>query len=330
MERGEIRAPSEFVPPLLSLVVPVWNLNDGGILSLSVRQEVEALGANLQLIIVDDQSDEARFSSLIRAYGHCPNAIIVRTASNCGPGAARNIGLDLVTSPWVAFADADDNMHVDAYFGLAQRGKLSHLDVVAGTYRVLRSHGTRADTNEVEDHPGTTLIKTISRRAAVWRFAFRTDLLRRHAIRFPEIRYAEDLLFMLQVALLKPAYSGFGDLNVTTYFPPSPYSKPDCRSYQVALEQLARTYESSEDPDIRRLIATWRLRIVTYTLLSNRMAGKYLVRALEHLWPHSGSEVFDLAIAMRRMAFDFANSPPVSIYTHPIHFKMTRKRRSQL
>ncbi|MGN6682143.1 MAG: glycosyltransferase, partial [Streptosporangiaceae bacterium] len=60
--------------------------------------------AGLKVIVVDDASEDA---SAIAKVARKSGAEIVRLDRNVGPAAARNAGLDRVSTPYVAFVDSD-------------------------------------------------------------------------------------------------------------------------------------------------------------------------------------------------------------------------------
>jgi len=62
-----------------------------------------------EIIVVDDSAHGLSQTMLASIQAMKPDIInIVRTEGLCGPSAARNFGLSLVTHEWVAFADDDD------------------------------------------------------------------------------------------------------------------------------------------------------------------------------------------------------------------------------
>jgi len=63
-----------------------------------------ALGASHPIVVVDDASREAEAIAKVAAEH---GARLIRRASNGGPGAARNTGLDVVTTELVAMIDSD-------------------------------------------------------------------------------------------------------------------------------------------------------------------------------------------------------------------------------
>lgn len=91
--------------PLISCIVPTFN---------AARYVQEALGSiqaqtyrPLEIIVADDGSTD---DTLTLARACVPDLCIV-TQETAGPAATRNLGLDTVSGPFVAFLDADDLWH---------------------------------------------------------------------------------------------------------------------------------------------------------------------------------------------------------------------------
>lgn len=82
----------------LTVVVPVRDRH------IQLGRLLAALGGDVRRVIVDDASVDARSTAATASrYG----AEVVRLESNVGPAAARNEGLALVRTPYVAFVDSD-------------------------------------------------------------------------------------------------------------------------------------------------------------------------------------------------------------------------------
>jgi GT2 family glycosyltransferase len=85
----------------VTVVIPCYNAEE------HLRDALRSVRAQArpahEVIVVDDGSTDGS-AALARTEG----ARIVRTAGRVGPGAARNVGLEAVQTPLVAFLDADD------------------------------------------------------------------------------------------------------------------------------------------------------------------------------------------------------------------------------
>ncbi|MGN9810089.1 glycosyltransferase family 2 protein [Micromonospora sp. BQ11] len=69
------------------------------------RQLLETLGRHTaDVIVVDNGSDDGSPEAVRRAF---PHVRVVRLGCNAGAGAARNVGVALAATPFVAFADDD-------------------------------------------------------------------------------------------------------------------------------------------------------------------------------------------------------------------------------
>lgn len=136
----------------LTVVVPVRDDPDGlARLLQSLAEAARALGVERipnggRCLVVDDGSaDEARVAGVARRWG----ADVIRRAHGGGPGAARTTGLQAVTTPLVAFLDADVEVTpgwlaaVGAHFA-GPTGALTREGPAVVAPRVV-AHDTRAD-----------------------------------------------------------------------------------------------------------------------------------------------------------------------------------------
>jgi len=101
-----------FDPTLISVVMPCYNAAPyveeaiGCVLQQSYR--------NVELIVVDDGSNDASMQIVERLAAGNPGRITVLHQTNSGPYAARNHGLSHARGNFIAFLDADDTWHTDA------------------------------------------------------------------------------------------------------------------------------------------------------------------------------------------------------------------------
>jgi glycosyltransferase involved in cell wall biosynthesis len=87
--------------PDMTIVVPVWG-RYGGTTLLEALESVRAQGFPAHVIVVDNASDEP--------LPELDAVELVRAPSRLTAGAARNLGLERVRTPYVVFWDADDLM----------------------------------------------------------------------------------------------------------------------------------------------------------------------------------------------------------------------------
>jgi len=91
---------------VITIIVPtLGRITLEGVLDSISQQQVK----NLTIILVDDSKNglgERRINSIKRRVNL--HLIYLRTVGMIGPARARNLGLETVTTKWVAFADDDD------------------------------------------------------------------------------------------------------------------------------------------------------------------------------------------------------------------------------
>lgn len=90
---------------IVSIVVPHYNSED------KISRLLDSIGNNgdIEVIIVDDKSDEKNFCRLqgiVKDYSNI--RIIHNNTDEKGAGVCRNIGIDNAKGRWILFADADD------------------------------------------------------------------------------------------------------------------------------------------------------------------------------------------------------------------------------
>lgn len=95
--------------PLVSVIVPVYNNEDYIAQALDSLVDQSLTSDLLEIIVIDDGSDDST-PSICDSYAEShPNMLVVHQG-NCGVGNARNHGLDLAQGKYVAFLDSDDTL----------------------------------------------------------------------------------------------------------------------------------------------------------------------------------------------------------------------------
>ncbi|MCI8992058.1 MAG: glycosyltransferase [Eubacterium sp.] len=94
---------------LVSFVIPCYNAEKfiGECLESIVRQTIGI--DSIEVIVVDDASTDGSLSILAEYEKKYPDSIsIIAQQENGGQAVARNIGMDMVTAPYMALLDVDD------------------------------------------------------------------------------------------------------------------------------------------------------------------------------------------------------------------------------
>lgn len=178
----------------ISIIIPVYNVRN------YLRRCLDSVSKqtihDFQCILVDDGSTDGS-DVICEEYTRKDSHFVVAHSQNGGPGIARNVGLDIVDSPWVTFIDSDD--YVDEHY-LENFLKYNEQDQFTQVIQSYHCMGYEAEDKDTL-YPGTTYIyneATVGRRSAyiednnilynwaVWCKVFSMEIIRKHHIRFDE------------------------------------------------------------------------------------------------------------------------------------------------
>lgn len=95
--------------------------------------------SNIFFVLVDDGSTDRSAEIIQKWSNRYPDQITYLRQENAGPGAARNRGLQEVTTEWVTFIDSDDKVAPN-YFEEVDRSIVSHPHAVMETCRLFYWH----------------------------------------------------------------------------------------------------------------------------------------------------------------------------------------------
>lgn len=196
--------------PLVSVVVPIFNVEK--YLRRCLESIVGQSYANIEIICVDDASEDDSAAIANQIAERDKRVHIVKHQNNKGLGAARDTGVDIATGSYIIFVDSDDyigkeyvQLFVDA---------ISDADIAIGGY-------TRQEGDTLTQQ---RLIQTYEQ---AWTYVsacgkmFRTDFLKRNNLFFRNIRYYEDVLFNYRCMLCHPRIAFVDNLGYYYVLNPS-------------------------------------------------------------------------------------------------------------
>ena len=208
--------------PLVSVIVPVWNT--ARFLPECLDSLLAQTLKNIEIICINDASSDNSLQILER-YSSCDKRVrLVSNPKSLGPGATRNIGIELAKGDYIGFVDSDDRVSRDFYQNLYQ-GALKHNADITLTRCTVFDDST---ATAVFENSGTIIswfkqrwvhnVRGMDKafgvkwhehsdfsgqRAALGAFPTVVDKLYRRSlfekVRFPEGVLFEDMLFMPQI-----------------------------------------------------------------------------------------------------------------------------------
>ncbi|MBS4200458.1 glycosyltransferase family 2 protein [Bacillus sp. FJAT-49732] len=189
---------------LVTVITPVYNGEN--YLKKSIESvKNQTLGfKNIEYILIDDCSTDRSKEILLDYEKKHENITVVLLDCNSGtPGRPRNIGLELASSPYITFLDADDWLDpngLQVLFEILEETGEAY--VVGKTIRV-----DNGGTQVVGDHQSCKERRSVSPFSIPHIFhhlgptarMMRTSFIKEQQIQFPEMKFAEDKQFFIDV-----------------------------------------------------------------------------------------------------------------------------------
>ena len=178
---------------LLTAIIPIGRT--GGNLDLLYSWLPEASNFSLRIILVHDVSDHETgplLRELIKEFKDLNLTLIEGKYGN--PGQARNAGLELTTTNWIAFWDHDDKPILKSIFKSINESRIED-EVLIGEFRVRNI----MEDSLIELIKVKTSFNSISMNPGIWRMVFKNDLI--HDSKFTNLRMGEDQIFLSDIKL---------------------------------------------------------------------------------------------------------------------------------
>jgi glycosyltransferase involved in cell wall biosynthesis len=212
---------------LISIIVPVHNAERhlGECLASIQAQSL----TDFELLLVDDGSTDSTPEILAGFVAREPRARVLAGPARGTAGAARNLGMAEAKGEYLSFLDADDYFLPSMLEELHARAVATNADVVACKFVIyddvtrevasanwmLRTESLPSDRDvfsgrEVGDHVFAAF------NPAAWNKLFRADFVRRHQLRFQELRRTNDAYFTYMALALADRIS-FLDRHLVNY-----------------------------------------------------------------------------------------------------------------
>ena len=144
--------------PKVSIIVPVYNVEKylNRCVSSLVRQTLQ----DIEILLVDDGSPDLS-PMLCDQWRVRDSRIKVIHKKNEGLGYARNSGLSIASSEYVAFVDSDDYVELDMYQKLYEECKEYNLDCIYSEFNVDDYPGFRVIPREEQEYIGRSNIERL-------------------------------------------------------------------------------------------------------------------------------------------------------------------------
>jgi len=186
----------------LSIIIPIYNAAE--YLHDALSQLLKECGDS-QVILVNDGSTD-KSGNICREFSQIDNRVKVINQPNCGPGAARNSGLQCAVGEWIYFMDADDSLCQESFEFISQLCDAKNVDLQVFGFRVVSSTG-----EDIVDFPNCKfmrikfgdylkdyVLEIPYGNGFLWNKLYRRDIIIANNLRFDtDMRIQEDEIFNL-------------------------------------------------------------------------------------------------------------------------------------
>lgn len=208
----------------LSVIVPFYNTEEyiEKCLNSLVNQTLE----DIEIILVNDGSTD-KSAEIAKSFQQKDSRIKIIEQENKKQGAARNAGMHIATGEYIGFVDSDDWVDLDYFEKLYNTAKKYDSDIALAT-NVRIGNGRTKKRLKIKEEKFTTSLEdkfkicNHFKNECPTNKIYRTEMLRKNDIFWPEQVYCEDKLFTA-----KAVYYANGIVsvpNVNYYYFRNPHS----------------------------------------------------------------------------------------------------------
>lgn len=180
--------------PLITVVIPCYNGEKyiPRCLESIRRQSFD----RLEVLLINDGSSDHSVEVASRYEG----VTVVSNDTNRGLAYTRNRGIELARGKYIHFLDVDDRVSSDYYARMAEAAEATDADIIIGgaVFQDRYYHTQRFDRIETFTGGAKYRLTYPGRWGYAVLYLFRTEMLRKHQLHFPEGRLMEDIPFTIR------------------------------------------------------------------------------------------------------------------------------------
>lgn len=184
----------------LSVITPIYDAAQ--FLDKCLQSLISQTLEDIEFIWIDNGASP-KCREIINQYKEKRSHIkVISLEQNIGYGGAMNRGLEEATGEYIGFCDSDDWVDINFFEMLYQVACQDGSDMAYTCYQQEYGDRTLSKVHLTDLQIATDLVDKLRvlRDGAIWDKIFRTDLIKRNAIKFPAYSrsYYEDNIFLIQ------------------------------------------------------------------------------------------------------------------------------------
>jgi poly(ribitol-phosphate) beta-N-acetylglucosaminyltransferase len=278
------------VDPIVSVVIPVWNVEPylreclDSVIGQSLGLE------RLEVLAVDDGSSDGSGAVLDEYAARYPQVRVFHEPNSGGPGRPRNVGLDHAIGTYVFFLDADDYLGREALARMVDMAEKNQSDVVLG--KMVGVGGRLVPSSAFRRTRDRAKLSQVYWTLSVLKM-FRRSLIESVGARFPEgLASNEDGIFTQRMYLSATVISVVADY--------------DC--YYTRLRPGSQTRGGGGRKDVSRYLSimTERIELLASALPAGKKRDRLMAKHISAVLDGMGGRWLALPPEDRKRLFDQA------------------------
>lgn len=252
----------------ISVVIPCFNGTNT--LKKAIDSVISQKIAHLEIIVVDDFSDDKPEQFVQQNYGSDVRIRVVRHGINRKLGAARNTGIFESSGDFIFFLDCDDWLDSGALYRMLQVTRETDADVVqCGTRMVFADNAHKTYHAEAfstdNNREALEYLCDYKIGSIAWNKLYRSEFLKKNTIEFVEGYWHEDVVFAMKVAFFAEKIVSIDEIFVNYY--QGPVSITRSRPGLLHMKSYIRLWR-----DIEKFVGNSKIHEMDETgLLSERL-----------------------------------------------------------
>lgn len=201
----------------ITIVSPVYNAGES--LNRSIDSVLnQTIGFdNIEYILVDDCStDDSRKVLMEYAINHSNINLVFLKENSGGPSQPRNLGIKLSTSEYITFLDSDDWLAPNGIQALLEIAEETHDDYIVGktikveddSQSIVGEHQSVRERRGVDPYTVPNMFQHLGPPSKL----IKTKIIKDNQIEFPDMKFAEDKQFFIDVLTNSETVSTTGEI----------------------------------------------------------------------------------------------------------------------
>lgn len=164
-----------------------------------------------EVVCVNDCSTDGTRNVIVGFAKIHPNLTLIDHERNMTVGGARNTGMKAARGEYIWFVDPDDAIKSEKVSGLYEKAHEDQLDILMFNFdfvdenlKFIQSEKRFADSEVMtgQDYVLAFFLGDFSKLCIIWRCLFRTSFLKENNMSFPQMKQAEDVVFLWKATLM--------------------------------------------------------------------------------------------------------------------------------